>query len=147
MMILLLTSCSSYTATGAMTGGMIGSAVGGIFGGHYGHDVGTLVGAATGAAVGANAEARARRNAERRYYEYTDDVYSSNRQTDKARKERIRSYHNKVARKYRVNGQYNPTTRANENGFTLVMDSVAVQQGDNSGFSQNGQYDDRIEMK
>ena len=54
---LLLSSCSSYTATGAMVGGefghVIGSAIGGISGGWRGHDVGSLIGTVGGAMVGA----------------------------------------------------------------------------------------------
>lgn len=54
---LLLSSCGTYTGTGAYTGGMfgsiIGSAIGGISGGPRGSDVGTLIGMAGGAVVGA----------------------------------------------------------------------------------------------
>lgn len=55
--VLLLSSCGTYTETGATTGAwfgsIIGSAIGGIAGGPRGSDVGTLVGLAGGAAVGA----------------------------------------------------------------------------------------------
>ena len=54
---LLLSSCGTYTESGAYTGGMfgsiIGSAIGGISGGPRGSDVGTLIGMAGGAVVGA----------------------------------------------------------------------------------------------
>ena len=54
---LLLSSCGTYTGSGAYTGGMfgsiIGSAIGGISGGPRGSDVGTLIGMAGGAVVGA----------------------------------------------------------------------------------------------
>lgn len=54
---LLLSSCGTYTASGAYTGSMfgsiIGSAIGGISGGPRGSDVGTLIGMAGGAVVGA----------------------------------------------------------------------------------------------
>lgn len=55
--LLLLSSCGTYTETGATTGAwfgsIIGSAIGGISGGPRGSDVGTLIGMAGGAAVGA----------------------------------------------------------------------------------------------
>lgn len=54
---LLMSSCGSYTATGAYTGGqfghIIGSAIGGITGGGRGHDLGSLVGTVGGVAAGA----------------------------------------------------------------------------------------------
>lgn len=55
--MLLLSSCGTYTETGATTGAwfgsIIGSAIGGISGGPRGSDVGTLIGMAGGAIVGA----------------------------------------------------------------------------------------------
>jgi len=55
--LLLMSSCGSYEASGAFTGAhfgsVIGSAIGGITGGWHGRDVGTLIGIASGAAVGA----------------------------------------------------------------------------------------------
>ena len=54
---LLLSSCSSYTATGAMVGGrfgnVVGSAIGGISGGWRGHELGALIGTVGGAVAGA----------------------------------------------------------------------------------------------
>lgn len=53
---LLLSSCSSYTGTGAYTGAqfgsILGSAIGGISGGPRGSDIGTIVGMAGGAVIG-----------------------------------------------------------------------------------------------
>ena len=55
--LLLLSSCGTYTETGATTGGwfgsIIGSAIGGITGGPRGSDIGSLIGLAGGAVVGA----------------------------------------------------------------------------------------------
>ena len=55
--MLFLSSCGTYTGSGAATGGyfgsIIGSAIGGITGGWRGSDVGQLVGMAGGAIVGA----------------------------------------------------------------------------------------------
>lgn len=53
----LVSSCGTYTGTGAYAGGtlgaVLGSAIGGISGGWRGSDIGTIVGMAGGAAVGA----------------------------------------------------------------------------------------------
>ena len=70
--MLLLTSCGTYTGTGAYVGGsfgsIIGSAIGGIAGGPRGSDVGSLIGMAGGAVVGA-AVGSAADQAERQKYE------------------------------------------------------------------------------
>lgn len=54
---LLLSSCGTYTGSGAYAGGSIGSilgsAIGGLAGGPRGSDMGTIIGMAGGAAVGA----------------------------------------------------------------------------------------------
>ena len=51
--LMLLSSCGTYTASGAYTGSslgsILGSAIGGISGGPRGSDVGTIVGMAGGA--------------------------------------------------------------------------------------------------
>jgi hypothetical protein len=55
--LLMLSSCGSYTATGAYTGAsfgnVLGSAIGGISGGWRGEHVGSLIGTVGGAMVGA----------------------------------------------------------------------------------------------
>ena len=55
--LLVMSSCGTYTGQGAYVGGsfgsIVGSAIGGISGGWRGRDVGTLIGMAGGAAVGA----------------------------------------------------------------------------------------------
>ena len=72
--LLLLSSCGSYTASGAYTGGtfgsIIGSAIGGIAGGPRGSDIGTLIGMAGGAAVGAAVGQAADRAEQQKYEEY-----------------------------------------------------------------------------
>lgn len=71
-MLLLVSSCGTYTESGAVTGGwfgsIIGSAIGGITGGPRGSDIGTLVGMAGGAVVGA-AIGQAAENAQQQKYE------------------------------------------------------------------------------
>ena len=68
---LLLSSCGTYTATGAYTGGqfgqVIGSAVGGINGGWRGHEVGSIVGTVGGAAAGAAIGSAIERGQQRKY--------------------------------------------------------------------------------
>ena len=70
--LLLLSSCGTYTESGAVTGSwfgsIIGSAIGGITGGPRGSDIGTLVGMAGGAVVGA-AIGQAAENAQQQKYE------------------------------------------------------------------------------
>lgn len=72
--LMLLTSCGSYTASGAYTGGtfgsIIGSAIGGIAGGPRGSDIGTLIGMAGGAAVGAAVGSAADKAQQQRYEDY-----------------------------------------------------------------------------
>jgi len=72
-LLLMMSSCGTYEATGAYTGAqfgsIIGSAIGGITGGWRGHDVGTLIGMAGGAAVGAAIGRAADEKAEQRYAE------------------------------------------------------------------------------
>lgn len=54
--LILLSSCNTYTSTGASFGGILGSAIGGIAGGGRGSDIGTIIGMAGGAAIGAAAD-------------------------------------------------------------------------------------------
>jgi hypothetical protein len=72
--LMLLTSCGSYTASGAYTGGtfgsIIGSAIGGLAGGPRGSDIGTLIGMAGGAAVGAAVGSAADKAEQQRYEDY-----------------------------------------------------------------------------
>jgi len=74
--VLLLSSCGTYTGTGAYAGGafgsIIGSAVGGIAGGWRGSDIGTLIGMAGGAAVGAAIGSAADKAEQQRYEEYAE---------------------------------------------------------------------------
>jgi len=73
--LMVMSSCGTYEATGAYTGAhfgsIIGSAIGGITGGWRGHDVGSLVGmaggAVVGAAIGKAADEKAEQRAQERY--------------------------------------------------------------------------------
>lgn len=89
--LLLLSSCGTYTGTGAYAGAslgsILGSAVGGIAGGPRGSDIGTLVGMAGGAmvggAIGAQAD-NARQQEQSRYssHRYNDNAYSNSQNSD-----------------------------------------------------------------
>ena len=72
--MLMLSSCGTYTGSGAATGGyfgsIIGSAIGGITGGWRGSDIGSLVGLAGGAVVGAAIGAAADEAEQQKYEEY-----------------------------------------------------------------------------
>ncbi len=68
---LLLSSCGTYTATGAYTGSqfghVIGSAVGGINGGWRGHEVGSIIGTVGGAVAGAAIGSAVDRSQQRKF--------------------------------------------------------------------------------
>lgn len=72
--VLLFTSCSSYTASGAMVGGefghVIGSAIGGISGGWRGHHMGSLIGTVGGVVAGAAIGAAVEQSAQNRQRGY-----------------------------------------------------------------------------
>ncbi|MCM1079804.1 MAG: hypothetical protein NC344_08870 [Bacteroidales bacterium] len=171
--LLLVSSCSSYTATGAGFGGVIGSAVGGIAGGHRGHDVGTLVGMAAGAATGAAIE-----NAKQKRYQQrvstaveNDDVYydstTDNRRSstrhygtpnNDAKSRRIQQYHDNMERRdaQRTNSPARLHSIQQGNGFRLEpTDDNRLKEHhvtntditDDSGYSGTAKYDDRIEIQ
>lgn len=173
--LLTMSSCSSYTATGAAFGGAIGSAIGGIAGGYRGSDVGTLVGMAAGAAIGAAAEEQEARRYERAYerksyssrqYDSNDDMYYSGSERaryDSAKRERIRTYHeNMEAKTSGRKGYVSPRKATSGNGFRLERSTdpmaaarqdstitipVTPLQTDSSGYSNEAKYDDRIVLK
>lgn len=76
---LLLSSCGSYTATGAYTGSTIGSilgsAIGGLSDGPRGSDIGTLIGMAGGAVIGGAIGNAADKEQQRRVEEYHQRTY------------------------------------------------------------------------
>ena len=82
---LLMSSCGSYTATGAYTGGqfghVIGSAVGGINGGWRGHEVGSIVGTIGGVAAGAAIGSAIERGQQRKYEQRQQQQTTANRNT------------------------------------------------------------------
>jgi len=82
--VFLLSSCGTYTGSGAYTGStlgaILGSAIGGISDGPRGHDVGTIVGMAGGAVLGSVIGASADRKAEQDVHDHYQKVMA-----DKAR--------------------------------------------------------------
>lgn len=163
IVVTTMSSCGSYMASGAAFGGMIGSAVGGITGGARGSDIGTLIGAATGAAIGASADAHEREMYERRARQYDDVYYSSDRTVyrDVEKAKRIQQYHNNVANRHGASASRRSAASAKKSslGYRLEVvdnnDDPMQQSGylskrsddDKSGFTSEGKFDDRIEMK
>ena len=88
---LLLSSCDTYTGSGAYAGAtfgsILGSAIGGLSGGPRGSDMGTIIGmaggAAVGAAIGSQADQKSQQHREsvyrdrshRDHHSYQDGVY------------------------------------------------------------------------
>lgn len=148
--LMLLSSCDTYTSTGALAGGMVGSTVGRVFGGYRGSDVGALVGAAIGAAAGASAREAEIRRAEQRYY---DDVYDSRSysRVDKEKAARVARYHANTEARYSSRGSKAAPTRS-QNGFSFETQGRSYNQNnntekDNSGYTEKATYDDRIDIK
>jgi hypothetical protein len=97
---LLLSSCGSYTATGAYVGGgfgnVVGSAIGGIAGGHRGHHLGSLIGTVGGMVAGAAVGAA----------------------VDNAQRDRVEQPRRKPVREYDGNGM---TPAIDNSGFDAGM--------------------------
>ena len=110
--MLMLSSCGTYTGSGAVTGGsfgsIIGSAIGGIAGGWHGRNVGSLIGMAGGAAVGAAIGSAADKAEQRRYEDYADQ----------RRQHRLDSYEStRSQRSERVTPQYDGDDDQSQSGF------------------------------
>lgn len=119
---IVLSSCGTYTGSGAVTGGslgsILGSAIGGIAGGPRGSDIGSIVGMAGGAIIGASAGAKADKRAREDVHDHYEKV-----QRRKARERKNR----------RDYDYYNQT------------DDYAYSNGTNSsGFDNSNSGDDRI---
>lgn len=72
--LILLTSCGTYTSTGASLGGILGSAIGGIAGGGRGSDIGTIIGMAGGAIIGAAADNRVQQRERQEVHDHYERV-------------------------------------------------------------------------
>ena len=120
--VLSISSCNTYTGSGAITGGslgsILGSAIGGIAGGARGSDIGTIVGMAGGAIIGASTGAKADRRAKEDVHDHYEKV-----QQRKARENRNQSGYD----------NYNQTD-----------DYAQPNRVDGSGFDSTNSGDDRI---
>ena len=118
----VLSSCSTYTGSGAITGGslgsILGSAIGGIAGGARGSDIGSIVGMAGGAIIGASTGAKADRRAK-------DEVH-----------ERYEKVQRRKAREKRNQSEYDYYNQTDDYGRSGSVDS--------SGFDNTNSGDDRI---
>ncbi|WP_028897595.1 hypothetical protein [Prevotella sp. HUN102] len=76
--LILLSSCGTFTGSGAFTGSSIGSvlgsAIGGIAGGQRGSDVGTIIGMAGGAVIGATVGAQADKKEKERIHDRYEQI-------------------------------------------------------------------------
>lgn len=150
---LLLSSCDTYTgsgaATGATFGSILGSAIGGITGGPRGSDLGTIVGMAGGAAIGATIGAQADQAEHQRVHDHYDRV----------QRNKERGYNPYDRQSQSSDGYYQPSdprSRAygNDNSddaynFSDNADNALKQEEDNasvSGFDETNSGDDRIEL-
>lgn len=119
---IVLSSCGTYTGSGAVTGGslgsILGSAIGGIAGGPRGSDIGSIVGMAGGAIIGASAGAKADKRAREDVHDHYEKV-----QRRKARERRNRTGYD----------YYNQTDDYGRSGSV-----------DGSGFDNTNSGDDRI---
>jgi len=115
---LMLSSCDTYTGSGAYAGGSIGSilgsAIGGLSGGPRGSDMGTIIGMAGGAAVGA--------------------VIGS--QADKAQAERMEAHQRARAERR--------SAHASTSGKNEVYDYSAPVTDNSEIFDSNNGGDDRL---
>lgn len=125
----MLSSCGTYTgsgaASGAYFGSTFGSALGALTGGHRGYHVGQLVGMTTGAVVGAAVGSEA----DRRVSERSSNIRRS------IQKSQDNTYTQQQGGYTQPNGSY------------YQPDNTRQYPSDaQSGYSQNGGYDDRIDF-
>lgn len=72
--LVVMSSCGTYTGAGASFGSILGSAIGGIAGGGRGSDIGTIIGMAGGAAIGAAADNARQKRAQRDVHDHYEQV-------------------------------------------------------------------------
>lgn len=142
---LLMSSCGSYTASGAYTGSMLGSilgsAIGGLNDGPRGSDWGSILGMAGGAVVGAAIGSAADRAQEERIQQKREEI-------------RMRSQHRNSAgystyesdRGYDSQYQYGQPN-GNSSGYSNREVSTGGNYNVDSGMDPSNSGDDRIEFK
>lgn len=121
---LFLSSCGTYTGSGAYAGGSIGSilgsAIGGLSGGPRGSDMGTIIGMAGGAAVGAIIGSQADQQQAQRESEY--------RQARRQSQERVQRSHD-----YGDDTYYNGSVSSSDNSSSPSINSSEIFDSTNSG--------------
>lgn len=137
--LLLLSSCNTYTGSGAYSGGMLGSilgsAIGGISGGARGSDLGTIVGMAGGAIIG-GAIGQAQDQARQRDI----DQYEHDREERAAAR----------ARRHAPYGQYGDGMYGRHGEVSEIEQApyaapdTAVVGADESGYDASNSGDDRL---
>ena len=148
--VLLLSSCNTYTGAGAYTGGMfgsiLGSAIGGITGGPRGSDVGAIVGMAGGAAIGAVIGSAADEQEQKERETYYQRSY------DRDRAE-LHEHYQKVMQNRETRGHVSGvTTTRKVSSDDLYRSSVSGRNdgngnsagSGNSGFDASNSGDDRL---
>lgn len=155
---LAVSSCGTYTGTGAYAGaslgGLIGSTIGCISGGHRGSDLGRLVGMAGGAAVGAAIGAAADQNRDNERAAYNQGRADERRA--QSRVWRSGSKRPSNSSYIRQNSEYLKARRGDDvyyNGGNGTLHIGSGNNGNSVRYENDGGYDatnsgdDRIEMK
>lgn len=165
---LAVSSCGTYTGTGAYAGATLGGHIGSIFGhitgGHRGSDVGALVGMAGGAVVGAAIGSAADQKVDRENAAYAQgraDERRAQRRTWRSGSRRSNSSYvrrnSQYLRSRQVDDMYYNGGGNNGTNYRRVeyapSNSPALNQSDSTDYQNDGGYDatnsgdDRIEMK
>lgn len=130
---LLLSSCDTYTGSGAYIGGslgsILGSAIGGLSGGPRGSDMGTIIGMASGAAIGAAVGSQAD---ERQQQKYEQTRYSRGQ-----RDEVFDSTNSGDDRLYDFNGKDYTGDYSAQQPTTTMPSSTVDELGMNLSYSPN----------
>ncbi len=131
---LLLSSCSSYTASGAMVGGefghVIGSAIGGITGGWHGEHVGSLLGTVGGAVAGAAIGSAVERADEQSSRRMVGDVYEGGHH-DRSSASR-KDCHGQNERVYGQND-------CSKSEYPVLLHRAAIYDSDHNGVLTRGE--------
>lgn len=144
--VLLMSSCGTYTGSGAYAGAnigsVLGSAIGGISGGWRGSDIGTIVGMAGGAVVGGVIGAQADRQAaaERAQWHggYDGSRYDDGYDYDGASP--------RADRPAEVKGGAGDTDMSSADTVATDSDTFEQSARRNSGFRADNSGDDRIDF-
>lgn len=124
-----LSSCGTYTGSGAYTGSalgsILGSAIGGISGGPHGSDVGTLIGMAGGAIVGGSIGAQADKKR-------TEEISQYHRNVEARQQARSSQQQNYTAQQDDLSSGFDPSNSADDriydfNGSDYTTNYTAQQ--------------------